>query len=106
MLARVPESEYCWPRRAGMWRAHQVATVPESQDTTAVEERRLPSSCATTWGFIGLSGRVARSSIRACHSFIPSCALPRKDRSSLRSRRGSRRRRVEVESPTRPTSTG
>ena len=31
---------------------------------------RLPSSHPTTWGFIGLSGRVPRSSMSFCHSSL------------------------------------
>ena len=79
MEARVPESENIWPRLAGICRAHQVATVPESQETMAVGESRFPSSQATTCGFMGLSDRVPRSSISARHSFMPACAFSRKD---------------------------
>ena len=55
IVARFPESEYIWPRRAGIWRAHQVVMVPLSQLTIASSRKRFPSSHATTCGFIGLS---------------------------------------------------
>jgi hypothetical protein len=102
----VPESEYIWPRLAGIWRANQVATVPESDDTMVVEERRFPSSQATTWGFMGLSVRVPRSSISCHQSFIPDWAASRKWRAVLRWSSGSNWRSVRRLSPTRPTSTG
>jgi len=38
-----------------MKRANQLVMVPLSQETIASSRRRLPSSCATTCGFIGLS---------------------------------------------------
>jgi len=50
MVARLPEHEYIWPSFAGMCRAHQLVIVPESVVTIAFAGRRLPSSCATTWG--------------------------------------------------------
>ena len=63
MVARLPDRLCIWPRLTGISRAHQVAIVPLSQLTMASLRRRLPSSQATTCGFIGLSMRVARFSI-------------------------------------------
>ena len=102
----MPESENICPRRAEIWRANQVATVPESQETMASSARRLPSSQATTCGFIGVSGRVPRSSISSRHSRIPSCAFSRNRRSSLRGSSGRSACSVRRLSPTKPTSTG
>src|SRR5579864_167698 len=106
MLARFPESECICPRFAGICRAHQVVIVPLSQHVIALFGSRLPSSHATTWGFIGLSRRVERSSMIFHHSFIPSCAFSRNLRLGLLFRSGIRARRVSRLSPTRPTSTG
>src|SRR5436309_2743193 len=55
MLASVPEREYFWPRFAGRKRANQLVIVPLSQETMASSRRRLPSSFASSCGFIGFS---------------------------------------------------
>ena len=96
MLASVPESECIWPRFTGIWRAHHVAMVPESHDTMALFGSRLPSSQATTCGFIGLSSRVPRSSISFHQSFMPACAFSRKPRCLLRLSSGSSSVRLRV----------
>ena len=49
--------------------------VPESLEMIALSARRLPSSQATTCGFIGLSCRVLRSRISSSHFFISLRAL-------------------------------
>ena len=63
------------PLRAGICRANQVVMVPLSQETIASSRRRLPNSCATTCGFIGLS--VRRGLRSASASANPSCLLLR-----------------------------
>src|SRR2546422_2183275 len=78
MLARFPDKECIWPRLAGICRAHHVAMVPESHETMAESERRLPSSHATTWGFIGLSILIPRCSMSCHHCRIPVCAFCRR----------------------------
>ena len=66
--------------------------MPESVATIASSLSRLPSSQATTCGFIGMSCRVPRSVISLCHSLTPCCAFSRKARSRLRSSSGISRR--------------
>ena len=106
IVARLPDSECIWPRRAGMCRAHHVAMVPLSQVMIASLASRWPSSWAITCGFIGVSRRVARSSISSFHSRIPCWAFSRKARSRLCWSSGSSASRVRRLSPTSPTSTG
>ena len=102
----MPESEYICPRLTLIWRANQVATVPESQETMASSRSRLPSSQATTCGFIGLSSRVPSSSMSCHQSRMLSWAFSRNRRSSLRTSNGSSFCSVALVSPTSPTSMG
>jgi Asp-tRNA(Asn)/Glu-tRNA(Gln) amidotransferase A subunit family amidase len=74
-----------------MWRAHHVVMVPLS-DATMASSSRAPSSWATTCGFMGVSGRVPRSSISAVQSFIPFCARSRKAAVALALEHGHERR--------------
>src|SRR5579884_709385 len=106
MVASVPDKECICPRFDGICRAHHVVLVPLSQVVIALLGSLLPSSHATTCGFIGLSVRVERSSIVFHQSFIPSCAVSKNLRFSFLRRRGMRVRRVCRLSPTRPTSAG
>ncbi len=67
IVARFPEQECICPVFAGIWRAHQDVIVPESLVTMAFAGSRLPNSCATTCGFIGIVMSVAR----VIHQFAP-----------------------------------
>ena len=106
IVASVPESEDRIPARSFTWRAHQFVEDPESAVRMHPSGSRWDSSWATSCGFMGSPGSLARSSHTRHHSSTSFSIFSRQARSSLRSSFGISSFRVSFASPTSIASIG